>query len=235
MALLNSGVLEERIRIVPNGYLDNVFIPANTNRTDKKKFVFLHVSNFKFYVRKGIDVLLQSYIKAFDKKDDVELRIHSQNDMNMAKIHELISKFQGIYKHSPDIVIKNYPLSHKELSAIYNDCDCFVFPSRGESFGLPPLEAMACNKPIIVTNWGGMLDFCNNENAYLIDYDLEPVKTWLYQGWGGGLQANPRVDSLVEQMLHVYNNQAEREKKQHVLAKMLRNGLGRKQHIEQKK
>ncbi|MHB8064143.1 MAG: glycosyltransferase [Ruminiclostridium sp.] len=213
MALLNSGVMEERIRIVPNGYLDNVFTVNNMNITNKKKFVFLHVSNFKFYLRKGIDVLLESYIKAFDKKDDVELRIHSQNDAKIAEIFELISKFQSIYRHSPNIVIKNHPLSHKELSTIYNYCDCFVFPSRGESFGLPPLEAMACKKPVIVTNWGGMLDFCNSENAYLIDYDLEPVKTWLYQGWGGGLQANPKVDSLAELMVHVYNNPIERNKK----------------------
>ena len=210
-ALVNSGVVEEKISIVPNGFWDNVFVPQN--RRKDRKFVFLHISNFKFYLRKGIDVLLEAYIKAFDKKDDVELRIHSQNAENISEIYNLIYEFQQKYKNSPVITITIEPLSHKEMCHIYNSCDCFVFPSRGESFGLPPLEAMACKKPVIVTNWGGMTDFCNARNAYLIDYDLVPVKTWLCQGWGGGLQANPKVNSLVKLMLQVYNSPEQRNMK----------------------
>lgn len=211
VALVNSGVVEEKISIVPNGFWDNVFVPQN--REKNRKFVFLHISNFKFYLRKGIDVLLEAFIKAFDKNDDVELRIHSQNEENLSEIYNFISEFQRKYNNSPVITITIEPLSHKEMCHLYNSCDCFVFPSRGESFGLPPLEAMACMKPVIVTNWGGMIDFCNTRNAYLIDYDLVPVKTWLCQGWGGGLQANPKVDSLVELMLQVYNSPEQRNTK----------------------
>ncbi|HAU87236.1 MAG TPA: hypothetical protein DCW90_17645, partial [Lachnospiraceae bacterium] len=120
-ALIESGVIEEKIRIVPNGYLEDVFMPMQTHNTAKRKFTFLHVSNFKFYKRKGVDVLLESYIKAFDKDDEVELMIHSQNEANMEEILGFISKFQSNYKHHPEIVIKNYPLTHKELSVLYNE------------------------------------------------------------------------------------------------------------------
>ena len=39
-----------------------------------------------------------------------------------------------------------------DLPAIYAGADCFVFPSLYEGFGLPPLEAMACGTPVVVSN-----------------------------------------------------------------------------------
>lgn len=38
----------------------------------------------------------------------------------------------------------------RELNAFYNNLDLFVFPSGIEGYGLPPVEAMACGKPVVV-------------------------------------------------------------------------------------
>lgn len=43
-------------------------------------------------------------------------------------------------------------ISHEELPYWYNAADMFVFPSIYEGFGLPPLEAMACGTPVIVSD-----------------------------------------------------------------------------------
>jgi glycosyltransferase involved in cell wall biosynthesis len=37
-----------------------------------------------------------------------------------------------------------------DLPALYSRCELFVYPSRYEGFGLPPLEAMACGVPVLV-------------------------------------------------------------------------------------
>jgi glycosyltransferase involved in cell wall biosynthesis len=55
-----------------------------------------------------------------------------------------------------------------QLPALYTACDCLVHPYRGEGFGLPIAEAMACGLPVMVTNYGAALDFCDETNAYLI-------------------------------------------------------------------
>jgi glycosyltransferase involved in cell wall biosynthesis len=56
--------------------------------------------------------------------------------------------------------------SNKELRRIYNSCDIFVFPSRQEGFGLPPMEAMACQRAVVTTNVGAIPDYAiPNETA----------------------------------------------------------------------
>ncbi len=46
-----------------------------------------------------------------------------------------------------------------ELGGLYRACDLFVFPSRAEGFGLPPLEAMACGAPAVVADSRGIREY----------------------------------------------------------------------------
>jgi len=47
-------------------------------------------------------------------------------------------------------------VSDAELLELYNACDCFVFPSFYEGFGLPILEAMACGRAVACSNTSSM-------------------------------------------------------------------------------
>jgi glycosyltransferase involved in cell wall biosynthesis len=47
-------------------------------------------------------------------------------------------------------------VSDAELLDLYNACDCFVFPSFYEGFGLPILEAMACGRAVACSNTSAM-------------------------------------------------------------------------------
>jgi glycosyltransferase involved in cell wall biosynthesis len=65
--------------------------------------------------------------------------------------------FEEIYKEVERNNLKNSVhflgyLSGKSLVSLYNLAEAFVFPSIYEGFGIPPLEAMKCGCPVIVSN-----------------------------------------------------------------------------------
>ena len=53
-----------------------------------------------------------------------------------------------------------------ELRALYENALCFVFPSLYEGFGLPPLEAMLCGCPALVSNAGPLPEVCGSGARY---------------------------------------------------------------------
>jgi glycosyltransferase involved in cell wall biosynthesis len=59
-------------------------------------------------------------------------------------------------------------LSAHELAMLYNLAEVFVFPSERESFGLPPLEAMACGVPTLAMNMSSIPEIVQ-DGALLID------------------------------------------------------------------
>ncbi|HZP81562.1 MAG TPA: tetratricopeptide repeat protein, partial [Chthonomonadaceae bacterium] len=72
-----------------------------------------------------------------------------------------------------NIIYLTDDLSESEMASLYAACDCLAHPYRGEGYGLPIAEAMACGKPTIITGYGAALDFANEGNSYLIPYTLQ--------------------------------------------------------------
>jgi len=61
-----------------------------------------------------------------------------------------------------------------EMAAFYRRCDIFVFASRSEGFGLPPLEAMACGCAVVTTDCGGVNDFARHDQNCLMVPPADP-------------------------------------------------------------
>lgn len=53
-----------------------------------------------------------------------------------------------------------------ELRALYENADCFVYPSFYEGFGLPPLEAMTCGCPVVVSRLASLPWVCGDAAVY---------------------------------------------------------------------
>ena len=148
----------------------NSIEPDSNFTVNANKFKFLHISSC--FPRKGIDVLLESYGEAFSSTDDVSLIIktfanpHNQLDLLLEKHKESNPTF-------PHVVVINQDLSQSSLKSLYKLSNVLVAPSFGEGFALPVAEAMSLGLPVITTNFGGQLDFCNEQNCWLLDYQLE--------------------------------------------------------------
>jgi len=165
-----------------------------------KSFRFLHVSSC--FPRKGADVLLQAYGKAFSSKDDVCLIIKTFSNPHN-KIYDWLRGAQSAKPDFPEVLIIQDDLPDSQLKALYEQCHCLVAPSRAEGFGLPMAEAMITGLPVITTGWGGVLDFCTHETAWLVDFSFEYADT--HFNLFDSVWAEPNVDQLASLMREIYS------------------------------
>lgn len=118
----------------------------------------------------------------------------------------------NLRKNSAKIIFaENQILKQYELGVLYKSADCFVLPTRGEGWGMPILEAMACGLPVIATNWSSQRDFMNESNALPLDVEklvLAEAKCPYYKGFKW---AQPSYEHLRERMRWVFENQIEAE------------------------
>lgn len=66
-------------------------------------------------------------------------------------------------------------VSDSELRALYENAVCLVYPSFYEGFGLPPLEAMACGCPVIVSNAASLPEVCGDAALYCDPHSVEDI------------------------------------------------------------
>lgn len=75
--------------------------------------------------------------------------------------------------NNPKIIHIDTP-SDAERDFLLKNCQAFVFPSLFEGFGMPVIEAMNHNKPIISTNNSSLAEIVTQENAYIITSPATP-------------------------------------------------------------
>jgi len=63
----------------------------------------------------------------------------------------------------------------REVALLYNLASLFVFPSFYEGFGLPPLEAMACGCPVVVSNAAALPEACGDAAIYVDPNDTQGI------------------------------------------------------------
>lgn len=83
---------------------------------------------------------------------------------------ELIKKLQISAK------VKQYTIDDITLAKLYANAKMFIFPSYYEGFGIPLLEAFACNCPIACSNTSSLPEIAQNAAVYFDPYDENSIK-----------------------------------------------------------
>jgi glycosyltransferase involved in cell wall biosynthesis len=207
---VESGADPGRVHVVPNGVNADVFKPGMPYPLETaKRFRFLFLGGT--IRRKGLDVLLRAYHRAFTANDDVSLVIKDMGASDVYRGQGMGQRLREMQQpgDAPHIVYLDRDFSDIEIVQLYNACDCLVHPYRGEGFALTVLEAMACARPVIVTSGGATDDFVDDDTGFRIpssrvvfgNRSISGRKTasdlWLLE---------PDQDALRETLIGVFDN-----------------------------
>jgi glycosyltransferase involved in cell wall biosynthesis len=181
--------------------------------------VFLSV--FEWRLRKGWDVLLEAWAEAFEAGDEVSLVLRSypigctDGRDNATVLDERIDAFLRdrcgrTRRDVAPIIVLGEKVPASRMAGLYAMADAYVLPTRGEGWGRPFMEAMACGVPVIATRWSAHLEFMHDENAYLIDVDgLVPADDVEMPIYAGQRWAQPSVPHLAALLRRVHGDRAE--------------------------
>jgi glycosyltransferase involved in cell wall biosynthesis len=173
---VDSGVPEEKVQVVPNGVDTDRFAPGPSSfpLATAKGTKLLFVGGC--IPRKGIDVLLESYLATFSRKDDVCLVVKpfgSGSVYRGSSMEDMVR--QAAAGAGAEIEVLDGELSDQQMADLYRSCDALVHPYRGEGFGLPIAEAMASGLPVVVPDGGACLDFCDDSVGWLVPSRQVPL------------------------------------------------------------
>ena len=188
---------------------------------------------FQFFERKHPTALIKAYWHAFQNNENVALVLKTYrigfNEKEKTIVKETISRLKQVtpMDNYPPIYLVLDRLSRAEILGMHKACDCLVHLDRGEGFGLVPFESGAIGNPIIVTGWGGVTEYANPDNSYLVNSQLTPVfgMPWSPFYNGNQLWAEPDVYHGSQLMRHVYRHRNEAVEKGNKLRKTIKNNF----------
>lgn len=158
-----------KVRVIHYGIDHTVFRLRKPGKSSKlPKHFILFVGSIQ--PRKNLKVLLKAYTMLSEElRKDLKLVLVSHDGWNNEEILESIKKL------GKDVYVLDLVESDSELADIYNLATVFAFPSLYEGFGLPPLEAMACGCPVVVSSLASLREVCGDAGYYIDPNDAEEV------------------------------------------------------------
>ena len=189
----NFGI---RPDVCPLGYFPKAF--SYIERQKRDVFTFLHYDAFKW--RKGWDILFRAFNEEFGEQlteGDPDVRLIFKTTLGITPpLHEY-----------PKIKVIKGRIPQEDFTELMATSDCFVFPTRGEGFGLTPLEAMATGMRTIVPNHSGITHYW--DKRYCIGLDYYPTRAKYdnleLRGLDLGDYWEPTTESLKKAMRKAYN------------------------------
>lgn len=206
-------------KVVPLGYNDKIykFKERINKRVNKQTFNFLHYNAFN--IRKGFPEVFKAFTQEFDKTEPVKMIFKTTQ-----RPEQIPPPFNNLEGNYPNIEVITGSIPQRDMQSLMERSDCFVFPSRGEGFGMTPLEAMATGMPTIVPNAHGISEYFNE--LYMYEVKVESTCPALYSRYKGvdvGNMVVCDVKDLQRQMRYVYEHQKDALEKGKLASEYVKN------------
>ena len=211
-------ILHHRWNRTGSGFQQDLTSPSSESGSD----IFTFLSVGKFEVRKSYQELVQAFISAFPPAcHKVRLLLRLHNIFYPKYVDEVNALTSQPGAEGRILVVNNLDsgefLSPTTLASLYRSAHCFVFPSKGEGWGLPLIEAISCGTPYLATHYSGHTEYLSHcsQPYSQIDYNLNIIRDPGYLRFHRFLEADsaswavPCVDHLASQMRLIHDNWAE--------------------------
>jgi D-inositol-3-phosphate glycosyltransferase len=164
----------EKISVIPCGVNLELFQPRDSSLARRKielgnGIILLFVGRIERL--KGIDKLIQTMPLISDLHP--QLVIVGENGNRPGEIDHLKSLTTQL--GVADSIIFTGLIEYEKLTDYYNAADICVFPSYYESFGLVPLEALACGTPVVATDVGNLRNIIISGKTGYVLSDNQPL------------------------------------------------------------
>jgi glycosyltransferase involved in cell wall biosynthesis len=210
------------IRLVPHIAAPNTVPPSAEQESSFRRRHDIAEQHFLFYAieawtaRKALWKTIHAFLQAFTANDPVSLVVktgptgpRSGAAPDTTSTQELVQELLSHYHHAPPVVLIGERLEAADIDLLHHTADCYLSLTYSEGWGLGAFQAGAFGNPVIITGWGGHLDYLGTDWPYLISYELTPVMDALgrqsyqpTQRW-----AAPHMDHAVELVREVYRDQ----------------------------
>ncbi len=181
----DSGVTVN-IEVVPHILKPQVDVMCEIDGLEEEYYIFYTIGQES--TRKGIMDSIKSYLNEFTSSDNVAFVVKSFGS-NFSRNEQLILKSKivkivSLYKDPAKIILILDELSEEEISALHTIGDCYVSLCKSEGWGLGAFDAAGRNNTVIMTDYGGQLDFLNRcDNFKPVNYMLIPVDGMEWIPW----------------------------------------------------
>ena len=149
-----------------NSFVGYIIVPYLEDREISDNGSFLYIGNLE--TRKGTDILLNAYRNYRNLGGKKTLRLGGKvRETGIQKLlDEMIKEVEGI-------TYLGY-LTEEDRNQEYASCNTFLFPSRAEGFGIPIIEVMNYNKPVIAGRLDTLEEIVGNSITYF-SLENDPV------------------------------------------------------------
>ncbi len=174
--LKHFGLKQEKITVIPNGV-----IPPREARSVSLTGLgvyepyLLYVGNA--YPHKNIEMMMHSFAQFHKNHPYTQLVIAGRRDVFSHRLEKEADEL-GIKGEAVRFI--DLP-TDEELAALYTNAALFIFPSRIEGFGIPPLEAMSYGTPVAAANTSSIPEVCKNAAHYFEPDDIEVLSELMRQ------------------------------------------------------
>jgi len=162
-ASLLARLFDRKAIVILEPYLGPQLGPARPPRSDPIRFGFMA----EIAPRKGLADLVGAFT-AWQAKGNLEAELHIAGEPRPGseRYYARVLRMAAISPRPEKIVFLG-PLRGQKRDDFYEQIDVFACPTRFESFGLTPLEALWHGKPVMVTENLGILEFVTDVSSMI--------------------------------------------------------------------